>query len=57
MKELRSKYKEVISYKTANVYQLPGTYPLFPGGFAQQGKTDFLTCVLQNIPNLQFQAT
>ena len=36
MKELRSKYKEVISYKTANVYQLPGTYPLFPGGFAQQ---------------------
>lgn len=52
MKELRSKYKEVISYKTANVYQLPGTYPLFPGGFAQQGKTDFSTCVLQNIPNL-----
>ena len=28
------------------------TYPLFPGGFAQQGKTDFSTCVLQNIPKL-----
>ena len=47
--ELRSKYKEVSSYKTASWY-IPFASRRFQ--FAQQGKTDFSKCVLQNIPNL-----